>query len=112
MTSSNEKTLNARLFGDSREEGTTEHLTEGTIMKQSTPDKSFSTFDIATGHARIFVEENREYWGGDTTVPMAVRLTDDSESHMLLSPAEALSVAAALTAVAVHLMETTEARAA
>lgn len=89
----------------------TNHLQEeGKTMNTSIPQagsgrEKFSSFEVATGHARIFIEENREYWGGDTTVPLAVRLTDNSESHLLLSAAEALSVAAALQAVAVHLME-------
>lgn len=83
-----------------------EGITMNTSIPQAGSDREkFSSFEVATGHARIFIEENREYWGGDTTVPLAVRLTDNSESHLLLSAAEALSVAAALQAVAVHLME-------
>lgn len=95
----------ATLRGQNRFTNYQKEETMNTIQAQAA-DK-FSSFEITTGHARIFIEENREYWGGDTTVPMAVRLTDNSESHLLLSAAEALSVAAALQAVAVHLMEQT-----
>lgn len=72
-----------------------------------------SRFDISTGHARIEVQSEADYWrphDGTYASEIAeqgdlVRLTDNSESHILLSPGEALSVAAALQAVATHLLE-------
>lgn len=83
-------------------------------MKLIIPESS-SRFDISTGHARIEVQSERDYWiadGGYTDrvnyladAGDLVRLTDDQGAHLLLSPAEALSIAAALQAVATHLLE-------
>lgn len=80
-------------------------------MPTTIPDTSdsfkspFASFDLSTAHARIFVESEGEYQGNDD---LRVRLTDNNDAHILLSAAEALSVAAALQAVAVHLLETSE----
>lgn len=76
--------------------------TMNTIQAQAADN--FSTYNIATGNARISIESDRDYWQNDT-LPNRVRLTDNADAHLLLSPAEALSISAALTAVAVHLME-------
>ena len=89
-----------------RDEGDNRNPYQGETMNTIQPqhaDKLSSAFSIATTHARISVGSEREYWA-DNALPDVVRLTDDSESHMLLTPAEALSVAAALQAVAVHLI--------
>lgn len=68
-----------------------------------------SRFDLTTGNARITVESDNQYWGEGALADPAradlVRLTDDMDAHMLLEPSEALALAAALQAVAVHLME-------
>ncbi len=85
---------------------------EGATMNASIPEIAVN-FDINTGHARVQIQSEADYWR-DYDQPYAdevtekgdlVRLTDNSEAHILLSPAEALSVAAALQAVAIHLME-------
>lgn len=72
------------------------------MINNSLPDTTdFDTkFILKTGHARVWVQSQN--------VPNAdpvVELTDDFESNLLLTPAEALSLAAALQSVAVHLME-------
>ncbi|QZY52712.1 hypothetical protein [Leucobacter tenebrionis] len=112
MNSPKQKALNAEQFGDSREEGKTNPLGKGTIMNQSTPEKSFSTFEVATAHTRVYIESDDEFCAQagisnemrvlDTTG--MIRL-DTGDDVTFLRPAEALSVAAALQAVAVHLME-------
>lgn len=64
-------------------------------------ENSDAQFILSTGHARIWVKPALHGRTGESIV----ELTDDYESNMLLSPAEALSVAAALTAVATHVLE-------
>ena len=64
-------------------------------------DKFDARFILSTAHARIWVQPETHGRTGEAIV----ELTDDYESNLLLSPTEALSVAAALTAVATHVLE-------
>ena len=74
-----------------------------TILADTPDARKFSTrFDLRTRNTRVEVQSERDYSAEDVDL---VRLTDDQEAHLLLSPAEALSVAAALQAVATHLLE-------
>lgn len=83
------------------------------ILSQPCENNKFTHFDLTTGHARIRVQSEADYWHQydsqhSTDITQAgglVRLTDDSDAHILLSPTEALSVAAAIQAIAVGLLE-------
>ncbi|MFV0435590.1 MAG: hypothetical protein ACK5LO_16655, partial [Leucobacter sp.] len=78
------------------------------------PARFDTRYDVRTKHARIAVESERAYWAEHgypervdylTGAGDLVRLTDDQDAHLLLSPAEALTVAAALQSVATYLLE-------
>jgi hypothetical protein len=104
MAAQKKNALNAKQFGDSREEGNNrknplEGLSVNTRLPQN-PSKFEAQFILSTGQTRIWVMPELV-----TDGKSVVSLTDDHDANILISPAEALSVAAALQAVAVHLME-------
>lgn len=75
------------------------------LDRDSAANQPFNTrFALALSDCRVDIESDRAYWGDDS-IEDRVRLTDTAESLLLLTPAEALSVAAALQAVAVDMLE-------
>lgn len=77
-----------------------------------TADKFSNEFSIATTHARVYIEPDDDYCEKYGIKPEQRALDtagmlrlDTGEDVVFLSPAEALSVAAALQAVSVHLLE-------
>lgn len=106
MTANKRKAPNAKQFDDSREEGNNRNTikqlrNESVKTSISHTAKEFDpSFFLTTGRARIWVRPESL-----TSGEPVVELTDDYDSNMLLSPAETLSVAAALQAVATYLLE-------
>lgn len=62
-------------------------------------------YEIATIDGRVWLESERDFWGAPELAPN-VRISAENGSHFVISAPEALSIAAALNAVAVRLMDT------
>jgi len=81
------------------------------------PPEPFSRFDLNLTHARAYIESEADYWAGSGTEAARqrraelaatgdlVRLDTSIDAVALFTPTEALTVAAALQAVAVYLLE-------
>lgn len=66
------------------------------------PSDSFDAlFVLSVGRNRVWVQPTSLAKNGESVI----ELTDDHDSNLLMKPTEALAVAAALQAVAVHIME-------
>lgn len=106
MVSPNKKNApDAAVAKQDREEGKQfdSNIQEGgqTMSTVSTASDNFDAlFALSVGRNRVFVQP-ASLANGDSII----ELTDDHDTNLLLKPNEALAVAAALQAVATHVLE-------